>query len=204
MTIHYIPLTPAHFSAVIALGNEVQGDNYLDPVSLRAIYDKSWHNDINASLVAVASRDQITNNEYDPECMVEEGLLVGFRLTFAADQWVPDEWCSPALWPLPTEKVCYFKCNTVDSHYRGLGIGATLLKKSIEKAQEQGAEAGIAHIWLASPNNSAFGYFSACGGKLVKEHPNRWQRLALEDGYVCPVCTELCTCTAAEMILPFS
>ncbi|WP_100656761.1 GNAT family N-acetyltransferase [Alteromonas flava] len=203
MNVNYIPFAPQHFAAVIALGNHVHGDNYLDPDSLTTIYHKGWQDDINASWIAVIPHGEFAPDQIEQSHLINEGLLVGFRLTYAPQNWDVDEWCTPTDWPHPKEQVCYFKCNTVDATFRGLGIGATLLKRSIEQAKLQGAIAGIAHIWLASPNNSAYGYFSACGGELVKKHANRWQRLALEENYQCPVCPGICTCTAAEMILPF-
>ncbi|MFQ3248612.1 MAG: ribosomal protein S18 acetylase RimI-like enzyme [Glaciecola sp.] len=202
MTINYVQLAPEHFAAIIDLGNHVHGDNYLDENSIRDIYERSFSNNINASWVAVISAQQEdilgTSVRNTPD-----GYLVGFRLTIAADKWQPDEWCSPELWMLPPNQVCYFKCNTVDENVRGQGVGSSLLKKSIASASSQGAEAGLAHIWLASPGNSAFSYFKACGGKLVKEHANKWQKHSIEDNYDCPVCGSLCECTAAEMLLQF-
>lgn len=185
-SISYHPLAKAHFKDVIALGNHVHGDNYLDDDSLLALYHSGIKNGINASWVA-----------YDGD------TIVGFRLTQAAGNWNIDKWCSPQLWTVHSARVCYFKCNTVDARYRGHGIGSEMLTRSIEKAREQGCQAGLAHIWLASPGNSAYRYFSKCGGVTVKEHPNKWQHLSIEDGYVCPVCGDLCTCTAAEMLLTF-
>lgn len=187
MTIDYQQLAPRHFDAILALGNFVHGDNYIDEAGIKDLYERSWQNDVNASWVAID----------------EQGKLVGFRLTVAPQLWEPDQWCTPDKWEVDTGKVCYFKCNTVDESVRGKGVGSSLLRRSITSAQQQGAVAGLAHIWLASPNNSAFGYFSACGGELVKEHPNKWQIHCIEDGYECPVCQSLCTCTAAEMILKF-
>ncbi|NMH59752.1 GNAT family N-acetyltransferase [Alteromonas ponticola] len=184
--IDYVQFEPAHFDRVIELGNRVHGDNYLTAESIKPIYEDSWHNNINASWVAIL-----------------EDKVVGFRLTFAASKWTPSEWCSPELWPFPQEQVCYFKCNTVDKSIRAHGVGSKLLKRSIEQAKLQGAKAGLAHIWLASPGNSAYKYFSKNGGKLVKEHPNRWRHASIHEGYNCPVCEGYCECVAAEMILPF-
>ncbi|MCY7294500.1 GNAT family N-acetyltransferase [Alteromonas sp. a30] len=182
----YKAYQPEDFAAVIALGNHVHGDNYLDDKQVQYLFDAGHKNGINASLVAYLG-----------------DKLVGFRLTQAAEQWTIDEWCSPDLWGFPISDVCYFKCNTVDETYRGLGIGSALLKRSIEQAKLQGAKAGLAHIWRASPGNSAFKYFSKCGGELVKDHPNRWQGWFDSHGYMCPVCGEFCTCTAAEMMIKF-
>lgn len=184
--ISYIAFQPEHFSQVVELANRVHGDNYLDTDELESLYKKSFQNSINASVVALKS-----------------DTLVGFRLTIAPSQWAVDEWCSPTQWATPIENVCYFKCNTVDTACQGQGIGPQMLKRSIEQSRLQGAKAGLAHIWLASPNNSAFRYFKKCGGVLIKEHANKWQSLSIENSYDCPVCGNLCTCTAAEMLLKF-
>lgn len=203
MSILYEALAPKHFLAIVDLGNTVHGDNYLDAKSIQAIYDKSWQNSVNASWVAIDS-DFKNNTANIPQIQqVKSGALVGFRLTYAAQNWQIDKWCSPQQWGLSAKEVCYFKCNTVNKAYRGLGIGKTLLKHSVQSAAKQGAKAGLAHIWLASPNNSAFAYFSACGGKLIKEHANKWQILSIQDNYDCPICGDLCRCTAAEMLLTF-
>ena len=203
MTINYIALSPEHFDAIIHLGNHVHGENYLDKDSLLDLYERSWSNNINASWVAVLSTDEKPVATDTLTRTTPDGYLIGFRLTVAPDRWIADEWCSPTAWGVPKEQVCYLKCNTVDSAMRGRGVGSTLLKKSIASSQRQGALAGVAHIWLASPGNSAFGYFTACGGEVVKKHPNKWQQHSIEDNYECPVCGDLCTCTAAEMILRF-
>lgn len=184
--IDYKQLAPAFFDQVIGLGNKVHGDNYLDPESLARIYHKSIVNGINASWVALICDE-----------------LVGFRLTLAADQWEPDHWCTPDLWNVASKHVCYFKCNTVDERYRSAGIGSRLLSLSINCARQQGSHAGLAHIWLASPGNSAFRYFSKCGGELIKKHPGKWRNLSIDDGYCCPVCPDICECVAAEMIIHF-
>lgn len=184
--VEYQQLTPAHFDLVIELGNNVHGDNYLDVDSLTDIYHNSISNQINASWVALIG-----------------DKLVGFRLTLAAGKWLPDRWCSPELWPEAPSQVCYFKCNTVDARYRSLGIGSSLLKRSIDNAKLQGSKAGLAHIWLASPGNSAFRYFTKCGGKLIKEHPGKWRDLSIQDDYCCPICPGICECVAAEMIIHF-
>ncbi|MBY5992231.1 GNAT family N-acetyltransferase [Ferrimonas balearica] len=179
------PLAPAHFAGVVALGNLVHGDGYLTDEGLRAHAAKSFHNGINCSFVAL-----------------EGDTVVGFRLTFAAGHWQPDQWCTPDKWPVSPDKVCYFKCNTVDEAHRGEGLGAALLRRSIDAARAQGAEAGLAHIWRASPGNSAFLYFSKCGGQLVADHPGKWRQDSLE-GYDCVICGIPCSCTAAEMIIDF-
>ncbi len=182
----YQPLAPEHFKRVITLGNEVQGDGYLTPESLDDIYQRGWHNTINASYVALKG-----------------DRVVGFRLTYAHDKWDHDEWCTPDAWPVDPAKVCYFKCNTVDPAFQGSGIGSRMLALSIQQAKAQGAQAGLAHIWLASPGNSAFRYFSKNGGQLIKKHPNKWRYSSIHEGYDCPVCPGYCECEGAEMLLVF-
>lgn len=184
--IKYKQFGPEDFGGVIRLGNIVHGDNYLDQEKTQHLYDSGITNGINASFVAYH------NDE-----------LVGFRLTQAATQWDIDEWCTTDAWQKPTQQVCYFKSNTVNAEYRGHGIGSTLLMLSIEKAKLQGAKAGLAHIWMSSPGNSAFKYFKKCGGELVKEHPGRWADWYDSHGYMCPVCGKDCDCVAAEMIIYF-
>jgi ribosomal protein S18 acetylase RimI-like enzyme len=202
MSIRYESLKPEHYMAIIALGELVHGKNYLNLDEMQSIYKNSWSNQINASWVAIETSAAV--DEVDSQRQVSSGFLIGFRLTLAANSWHIDQWCSPESWQIEQQQVCYFKSNTIDEKRRGEGIGKTLLYKSIESAKAQGANAGLAHIWLASPNNSAFGYFTACGGKLIKKHPNRWQAMSVEDDYDCPVCAAVCYCTGAEMLLMFN
>ncbi len=184
--IRYPLLAPEHFAGVIKLGNRVHGDNYLDENSMEALYQGSFEGNINASYVAILDKQ-----------------IIGFRLTLAARHWQLDKWCTPEKWSVPKSQVCYFKCNTVDPAFQAKGIGSTLLGLSIQQAKRQGAQAGLAHIWLASPGNSAFRYFSRCGGRLIQEHPGKWRDLSLYHGYQCPVCVSTCDCVAAEMMLDF-
>jgi GNAT superfamily N-acetyltransferase len=177
---------PKHFDDVMALGNDVHGDNYLSLESLAKMHTISFSAGINASLVAYYG-----------------DKLAGFRITYAAGKWPVDKWCSPDLWPHPIANICYFKCNTVDASLRGKGIGSKLLKQSIELTKQQGATAGLAHIWLQSPGNSAFKYMSKAGGKLVKKHPDRWLSNSLDEGYYCIICKGTCHCDAAEMLVEF-
>jgi ribosomal protein S18 acetylase RimI-like enzyme len=208
MSVIYTQLSPHHFDAVITLGNEVHGDNYLDINQIKDIYERSWSNNMNASWVALLPSLQTSSTtsevqKNNTKRHTPDGYLVGFRLTIAPSNWQADKWCTPELWGHPPEQVCYFKCNTVDEIMRGQGVGSSLLSKSIESARAQNALAGVAHIWMQSPQNSAFEYFKASGGKLVKEHPNKWQIHSIEDGYDCPVCENVCYCVASEMIIHF-
>jgi GNAT superfamily N-acetyltransferase len=188
--ITYREMTPDDFSAIITLGTAVHGSGYLDDKNIAIWYKKGLttpHNstEINANFVAY-----------------HEEKLIGFRLTYAINQWKIDHWCSPALWQQPNKKVCYFKCNTVDETYRGYGVGSQLLELSIQSAIKQGATAGVSHLWKQSPGNSAIKYFTKCGGALMKEHKDRWNELS-KQGYECSACTGECHCTAAEMIIYF-
>jgi N-acetylglutamate synthase-like GNAT family acetyltransferase len=186
ITLNYQQLTPTDFAAVIHLATQVHGEGYLDQVSMQAWYEKGLKNGINAGFV-----------------VYHEQHLVGFRITYAVQQWKIDQWCSTELWPVAAEHVCYFKCNTVDENYRGHGIGGELLKRSIAAAKQQGARAGVSHLWKQSPGNSAVKYFTKCGGILIKNHPDRWHELSLA-GYECPICHNNCRCEAAEMMVVFN
>ena len=200
MTIHneeeksqvsYREMQPVDFSAVIALGTAVHGAGYIDDSIIITWYQKgllktSESEEVNANFVAYYNEK-----------------LIGFRLTYAINQWEVDQWCSPELWPQPSNKVCYFKCNTVDENYRGYGVGSQLLKLSTQAAVKQGATAGVSHLWKQSPGNSAVKYFTKCGGILIKEHADRWNELS-KQGYECPECENECHCAAAEMIINFN
>jgi GNAT superfamily N-acetyltransferase len=184
-TITYNTISPEDYQAVIELGTQVHGEGYIDQEKLEQWVQKGTKNGINSGFVA-----------YDDD------TLVGFRVTFAVGQWPIDSWCSPELWSTEQSKVCYFKCNTVDENYRGYGIGSQLLKLAVNAAKKQGAQAGVSHLWMQSPGNSAVKYFTKCGGSLIKVHADRWHELSLQ-GYDCPVCDNNCHCSAAEMLIEF-
>jgi hypothetical protein len=179
----YQPLSPAHFAAVIALGNQVHGDGYLTDELITSYYQQGQKDGHNAGVV-----------------VLDHQGLAGFRLAFAPGQWQPDQWCSPALWGVPVARVGYFKCNTVRPDLQGSGIGGALLHLSIQALIAQGALAGVAHLWVQSPGNAAVRYFSKHGGTLVKIHPDKWREDSL-NGYECVRCGFDCHCDAAEMIL---
>ncbi|GHE94660.1 GNAT family N-acetyltransferase [Thalassotalea profundi] len=181
----YREMSPEDFHGIIKLATKVHGEGYMDEVVLRQWYKKGVYHNINASFVAYC-----------------DNLLVGFRITYAQQQWMIDQWCTPESWSVSPEHVCYFKCNTVDENYRGFGVGSQLLSLAIEAAKKQGSLAGVSHLWRQSPGNSAVKYFSKCGGQLIKNHPERWNELS-QEGYVCPVCDNDCHCVAAEMIINF-
>jgi len=184
--ITYHPLTPQDFVSLIRLANAVHGDGYLDLPSLTTWYQKGLSHHQNASFVAY-----------------HQHKLVGFRITFTPDNWQIDQWVTPKLWRVASDKVCYFKCNTIDENYRGLGLGRKLLELSIDIAKQQGAVAGVSHLWKQSPNNSAVSYFTKCGGELVKSHPDKWNEES-KKGYDCILCGLDCHCEAAEMIIYFT
>jgi GNAT superfamily N-acetyltransferase len=175
------------FDKVVALGNKINGINYLDRQALDRILQKSCKYYSNCSFVAYEGEE-----------------LIAFRLTYAPGGWEPDKWCCPDKWGIPAEQLCFFKANMVDENYRGQGIGPMLLKKSIEVAKQQGAVGGVTHIWMQSPGQSAYKYFTRAGGKLVCIHPDRWKEDYRDFGYICSVCGNDCHCDGAEMILYFN
>ncbi len=191
--ITYEKLTPKYFKQVVKLANEVHGDGYLNDKSIADWTARGISNKINCGYVALLNESSNTK---------PENKLIGFRITFTAEHWQADQWCSPNLWKVAENKCCYFKCNTVDENYRGLGVGKKLLKLSISSAKKQGAQAGVAHLWKQSPNNSAVAYFTHCGGELVTSHPDKWNE-ASKQGYNCILCGHDCHCEAAEMIIYF-
>lgn len=191
--INYQELTPKYFKQVIKLANEVHGKGYLDEKSINNWSERGIKNAINCGYVAILDNSS---------SLGLEEKVIGFRITFSAEQWQTDQWCSPHLWLIPEDKCCYFKCNTVDENYRGLGIGKKLLQLSIDAAKKQGAQAGVSHLWKQSPNNSAVAYFTRSGGELVKSHPDKWNEDS-KQGYNCTLCGHDCHCEAAEMIIYF-
>lgn len=184
-TIIYREMLPEDFHDIIKLATNVHGEGYMDQTVLQQWYKKGIYHDINASFVAYCGKK-----------------LVGFRITYAQQQWMIDQWCTPELWQVSPEQVCYFKCNTVDENYRGFGVGSQLLSLAIEAAKKQGSLAGVSHLWRQSPGNSAVKYFTKCGGVLIKDHPDRWNELS-QEGYICPICNDDCHCVAAEMMIIF-
>ena len=177
------------FEDVVALGNRINGDNYLDIDTCGKIMRRGCKLGLNCSYVA-----------YEEE---RGSKLVGFRLTCAPGNWDIDHWFSPNKWKVPQEKVCLFKSNMVAEEYRGQGLGPLLLKHSIATAKQQGAVAGATHIWMQSPGNSAYKYFTKAGGEVVFIHPDRWHNDFADFGYICTICGEDCHCDGAEMILYF-
>lgn len=174
------------FAAVAALGNKINGDNYLDADTCAKIMRGSCKLGLSCSYVAYEGK-----------------TLIGFRLTYAPGQWNIDQRFCPDKWKVPQEQVCLFKSNMIDESYRGRGLGPLLLKHSIETVKQQGAVAGVTHIWMQSPGNSAYKYFTKAGGELIMIHPDHWHNDFSDFGYVCTLCGEDCHCDGAEMILYF-
>lgn len=174
------------FDAVINLGNDVHGEGYLDHNSLSAIYKRGLKDDLNASYV-----------------LYDKNTLIGFRLSYAPGQWELDEWCTTELWPEDVTNVAYFKCNTIHPDYQGQGLGGQLLKVSVDTLKQMGATAGLSHIWMQSPGNASFKYFTKAGGQLIKTHERRWFLDPKFEDYVCVLCGKDCYCSASEMMLVF-
>ncbi len=195
MDLNLYDLREDDFTNIIKLGEKVHGVNYLNAAALEDIYRRSCVKGLCCSKVI-----------YDGNR--EKESLVGFRLTYAPGTWEIDEWCSPKKWEVSPEKICYFKSGTLASNYRGQGIGGDLLRISVAVARRQGAEAGVTHIWMQSPHNSAYKYFSKAGGQLIRSWPYRWVEDLEKSGYKCIVCCKdgterACNCDGAEMILYF-
>lgn len=185
LTYRLLPLTPEFFEQVVFLANKIHGESYLDVATLAQWVKQGCCSGKNASIIAVY-QDQI----------------LGYRISFAAGQWQSDVWCSTDSWPIALTKMAYFKSVAVQAEWQGQGIGQALLQQSVSVLKKQGAKAGLAHLWRESPHNSAVRYFSKAGGQLIRIHENRWQHLSAQ-GYLCPRCTALCCCSAAEMVLLF-
>jgi ribosomal protein S18 acetylase RimI-like enzyme len=137
-------LSEDDFEKVIDLGERIHGKNYLTPETMEEIYHKSFSPDGNCCSYVL----------YDGPRDGKTGKMVGFRLTYAPGAWEPDKWCSVDAWGVPPEKVCYFKSNTIDSAYRGQGLGPYLLDVSMQTVKQQGAVAGVTHIWMSSSGYS--------------------------------------------------
>ncbi|WNO61110.1 GNAT family N-acetyltransferase [Rheinheimera sp. MMS21-TC3] len=180
-------LESQHFLAVIELANRVHGEKYLNYDALVQMQLQGIKNGINASFVALNSRHKV----------------VGYRISFAPGQWQTDRWCSQNLWPVELATMAYFKSVAVSAAERGQGIGSRMLQASTVALKQQGAKAGLAHIWRQSPGNSAERYFTRAGGTILAIHPERWRHLSETIGYTCPMCDKLCQCSAAEMVLQF-
>ena len=179
-------VSSSDFDAVIVLGNLAHGEGYLDNNSLAAMFDKSQSHKLNASYV-----------------MYDDDTLVGFRISYAPNKWPLDRWCTPELWPIEKQDVAYFKCNTLHPDYQGKGLGGKLLAKSVETLKLMGAKGGLSHIWMSSPGNASYKYFTKAGGKLIKVHPRRWNDDPNLPNYVCTLCGQDCYCDASEMFLEF-
>jgi GNAT superfamily N-acetyltransferase len=184
-SIEYKQLHSSDFNALIRLAIQVHGEGYVNLKMLEQWHQQGIVGSVNAGFVAYHSNQ-----------------LIGYRITFAAQQWDIDKWCTTEKWKTPTEQVCYFKCNTIDSQFRGLGVGSQLLKLSCAAAKAQGAAAGIAHLWMQSPADSAVQYFTHCGGQPIAIHKSRWNDDS-KQGYICTLCDDNCHCDAKEMILYF-
>lgn len=184
--ITYHTLEQDDFEKVITLATTVHGVGYMDREMLTQWHQQGISKGINAGYVAY-----------------HDDRLVGYRITYAAGQWPLDKWCTTDRWEQPAERVCYFKCNTVDSEYRSLGIGSQLLKLSSKAAAKQGALAGVTFLWRQSPGNSAVKYFTRCGGVSIKTHYSKWNA-DCEQGYICTICGNDCHCDAQEMIIYFT
>lgn len=175
-------LKTSDFGPIQSLSDSVFGLGYIDKNTLNLVGERTCRNGITSSFV-----------------LENEGEIIGFRLTYAAGTWLEYTELNYTTdkWKLSVEEVCYFKVNCLHSDFRGKGLGQRLLETSISASMEQGAKAGVADIWLNSPNNSAYRYFERVGGEVVNIHHGRWR------GNPCIRCYTECRCLGAEMILRF-
>lgn len=182
------------FENIIKLGNSIFGDNHLTQDNLKSILKKSTKDNKNCSFI-------LTLNEGDG---IER--FIGFRLTYAPGQWIDSYDSNLELsldkWGFDSEKTAYMKINALDEQFRGLGFGRMLLDRAIAETRRMGAEAAVAHIWMNSPNNSAYNYFSRAGGRVVKLYPSYFTYHAKDNP--CIRCGFPCECLAAEMIIDYS
>lgn len=170
------------------LGNLVHGANYQPTEFYENILKKSAVDGINSSFVAY---DTLTDD------------LIGFRVTYAPCNWDIDHWCTPDVWDVPPEKVCYFKSNTVHPDFQRRGLGSLMLSLAIDASKLQGAEAGLAHIWMGSPGNSAYKYFCKAGAEVIRVYEDRWRSDFKDFGFVCATDGTDCHCSGSEMLLRF-
>lgn len=187
-------LREEEFEDIVELGAKVHGENYMSVEELHNVLEKSKLGGSNCSFTMALNKGD------GVEC------LIGFRLTYAPGNWLDSFDCqiSPELWGFDPDKVAYLKSNTLDAEFRGSGFGRMLLDRSIAECKRMGAEAAVTHIWMNSPGNSAYNYFSRAGGRDIKTYPSYWHDDFENFGYVCSHCGEDCHCPGTEMILDFS
>lgn len=183
---HIANLSSKDFQGIIELSDAVLGKNYTSTEALQSVLEKSCKEDLNSSFVV-----------YDGE------TLAGFRLTLAPGKWEIDKWFAPEKWGVDPTRVCLFKANTIHPGYQARGLGGLLLNLSAQVARQQGAVAGVAHVWMQSPGNAAYNYFLKSGGREIGIYPDRWKEDYEKDGYLCIIHGSDCSCDGAEMILYF-
>jgi ribosomal protein S18 acetylase RimI-like enzyme len=181
----YRVLRENDYEEVKRLSDAVFGLHYLTLEDIDNSYRKSCSKGLSSSFV-----------------LCDEDRIIGLRLTYAPGNWEIGPGFNPDKWKVPQDKVCYFQTNCIHPDYAGKGLGGELLKRSIEISKQQGAVAGLATIWLNSPHNSAFRYFSKAGGKVINIEQDRWSKYHTED-IPCGRCGARCECLGAEMILYF-
>jgi GNAT superfamily N-acetyltransferase len=178
------------FTPLLGLSDWVNGEGVFDYPTLEYVFRTSCDRGLCCSYVV-----------YDG--LREQKEMVGFRLTQAAGMWEPTKYHSPEKWKVDPTKVCRFNAVAVHPNYRRLGIGRQLMERSVETAKQLGAEAGVTHVWLQSPNNGALEYWTRLGGELIHIWPGKWHEEYKERGVTCGADGKDCNCDGAEMILYF-
>lgn len=189
-SIEISPLHEEYFDGIIKLSNRIFGENYLNYSCLEEVLKKSIKNDHNSSF-----------------CLINYNLekIIGFRLTYAPGLWINDYKLEihPEEWGFNPANVAYMKSSCLDPGFLGQGLGRSMLTHAITETKKQNACAAVAHIWLHSPNNSAFKYFSRAGGTVIKRYPNYWSSIHNSQS-PCKRCGSNCQCACAEMIINYS
>ena len=176
----YCQLDPSHFEALIVLANQVHGDNYLNYQQLSHYYQLGIKNEINASWVAI-----------------QNGRLVGFRLTFAPQQWDLDQWCSTVKWPCQPQQVCYFKCTqlTKQCAAKALAQPCYFTRNSVK---QQGGS--LVWLYLGTVRAIVRTNISLSGGKIIKQHPGSGIYTALKTVILSDLRLHLRMCGARDVI----
>jgi len=190
MDLHYYNLWSHDFMRIQMLSDLVNGKDAVSFASLEEALRRGIDQGLNCNYVV-----------YDKS--PDQNKLVGFRLTYAPGMWEPTKYHSPDKWKVDPIRVCRFNSVAVHPDYRLRGIGRQLMEKSIETAKQLGAKAGVTHVWMESPDNSAYEYWARLGGELVRIWPNKWAEEYKERKVICAADGENCACTGAEMILYF-
>jgi len=179
------------FKSITSLGDKIFGKDYITEEEMEVILKRSLKDGRNCSFTLYFNEGDGTLER-----------LIGFRLTYAPGTWIEDYPLElhPEEWGPEPSNVAYFKCNALEEEFRGKAFGRMLLDKSVGELRRMGAVAGVCHIRMNSPGNSAFKYFRRAGGKLIRTYEDYWVNYHNEDK-PCIKCGAECQCSGSEMLL---